>query len=174
MLDALDAGQPDRLGAEPHIPEALGVPAVYITCGTAHTEAPWCEPMPRTTGVRVSEGVRRTAALLLLAVGGTVYAIGCDQGYRLIPDHLKDKRFGLSFAIRQTDPKMIPLGALTVFPRAYRDRVSGRSSRYPPRLRTMREGSRMPGIRAGAPPGTGEMSVRACPDRGGALSTTRS
>ncbi|MBT2398311.1 TIGR04141 family sporadically distributed protein [Streptomyces sp. ISL-100] len=72
-----------------------------------HTEAPWCEPMSRTTAITVTESVRRTAAVLLLAVDGTVYAIGCDQGYRLIPDHLKDKRFGLSFAIRQMDPTMI-------------------------------------------------------------------
>ncbi|WP_416978788.1 TIGR04141 family sporadically distributed protein [Streptomyces sp. T028] len=107
MLDALDHELLDRLGAEPHFPETLGVPAVYITCGMEHTEAPWCEPMSRTTGIMVTESVRRTAAVLLLAVDGTVYAIGCDQGYRLIPDHLKDKRFGLSFAIRQMDPNMI-------------------------------------------------------------------
>jgi uncharacterized protein (TIGR04141 family) len=107
MLDALDAELLDRLGADPHFPEVLGVPAVYITCGMEHTKAPWCEPMSRTTGITVTESVRRTAAVLLLAIDGTVYAIGCDQGYRLIPDHLKDKRFGLSFAIRQMDPNMI-------------------------------------------------------------------
>ncbi|MFJ5724973.1 TIGR04141 family sporadically distributed protein [Streptomyces sp. NPDC093149] len=107
MLDVLDPELLDRLGANLHFPEALGVPAVYITCGMELTEAPWCDPMARTTGVTVTESVRRTAAVLLLAVDGTVYAIGCDQGYRLIPDHLKDKRFGLSFAIRQMDPNMI-------------------------------------------------------------------
>ncbi|MFG3086149.1 TIGR04141 family sporadically distributed protein [Streptomyces antibioticus] len=107
MLYALDLALLDRLGADPHLPEALGVPAVYITCGMEHSEAPWCEPMSRSTGITVSESVRRTAAVLLLAVDGTVYAIGCDQGYRLIPDHLKDKRFGLSFAIRQMDPSLI-------------------------------------------------------------------
>ncbi|MGW2179617.1 TIGR04141 family sporadically distributed protein [Streptomyces sp. NPDC001732] len=107
MLDALDPELLDRLGAGLHFPDALGVPAVYITCGMEHAEAPWCEPMARTTGITVAESVRRTAAVLLLAVDGTVYAIGCDQGYRLVPDHLKDKRFGLSFAIRQMDPKMI-------------------------------------------------------------------
>ncbi|MET7850754.1 TIGR04141 family sporadically distributed protein [Streptomyces avermitilis] len=107
MLDALDHELLDRLGADPHFAEGLGVPAVYITCGMEHTEAPWCEPMSRTTGITVTESVRRTAAVLLLAVDSTVYAIGCDQGYRLIPDHLKDKRFGLSFAIRQMDPNMI-------------------------------------------------------------------
>ncbi|MEU9331769.1 TIGR04141 family sporadically distributed protein [Streptomyces sp. NPDC048290] len=107
MLDALDPALLDSLGVDPHLPEALGVPAVYLTCGMERAEAPWCEPMSRTTGITVSESVRRTAALLLLAVDGTVYAIGCDQGYRLIPDHLKDKRFGLSFAIRQMDPELI-------------------------------------------------------------------
>lgn len=107
MLSALDAELLDGLGAELHVPDALGTPAVYVTCGMERTEAPWCGPMSRTTGITISESVRRTAALLLLAVDGTVYAIGCDQGYRLLPDHLKDKRFGLSFAIRQMDPNMI-------------------------------------------------------------------
>ncbi|GHI97167.1 TIGR04141 family sporadically distributed protein [Streptomyces olivaceus] len=107
MLSALDLDLLDGLGAHLHVPEALGAPAVYITCGMERTEAPWCSPMARTTGVTVSESVRRTAALLVLAVDDTVYAIGCDQGYRLIPEHLKDKRFGLSFAIRQMDPNMI-------------------------------------------------------------------
>ncbi|MER6252848.1 TIGR04141 family sporadically distributed protein [Streptomyces sp. NPDC001584] len=107
MLDALDIELLDKLGAQAHFPDLLGVPAVYITCGIEHAEAPWCAPMSRTTGITVAESVRRTAAVLLLAVDGTVYAIGCDQGYRLIPDRLKDKRFGLSFAIRQMDPTMI-------------------------------------------------------------------
>ncbi|MFK0119518.1 TIGR04141 family sporadically distributed protein [Streptomyces sp. NPDC090994] len=107
MLRALDLELLDGLGAELHEPEALRVPGVYVTCAMERTEAPWCEPMSRTTGITVSESVRRTAALLLLAVDATVYAIGCDQGYRLIPDHLKDKRFGLSFAIRQMDPNLI-------------------------------------------------------------------
>ncbi|WP_086828628.1 TIGR04141 family sporadically distributed protein [Streptomyces sp. NRRL B-24572] len=107
MLDALDHELLDRLGADLHFPHAMAVPAVYITCGMESTEAPWCEPMARTTGITVAESVRRTAALLLLAIDGTVYALGCDQGYRLIPDGLKDRRFGLSFAIRQMDPSMI-------------------------------------------------------------------
>ncbi|TXS71317.1 TIGR04141 family sporadically distributed protein [Streptomyces sp. sk2.1] len=107
MLDALDPELLDRFDADLYLPDALGVPAVYVTCGMEHGEAPWCEPMARTTGITVAENVRRTAAVLLLAVDGTVYAIGCDQGYRLVPDRLKDKRFGLSFAIRQMDPNMI-------------------------------------------------------------------
>lgn len=107
MLDVFDAEALDRRGADVHFPDLIGVPAVYITCGMEIDEAAWCAPMARTTGITVTESVRRTAAVLLLAVDGTVYGIGCDQGYRLIPDHLKDKRFGLSFVIRQMDPTMI-------------------------------------------------------------------
>ncbi|MET9254869.1 TIGR04141 family sporadically distributed protein [Streptomyces sp. NPDC003717] len=107
MLDVFDLDLLDRLGADAHFPEVFGVPAVYITCGMEQDRAPWCPSMARTTGIPVTESVRRTAAVLLLAVDGTVYAIGCDQGYRLIPDRLKDKRFGLSFAVRQMDPNLI-------------------------------------------------------------------
>ncbi|MEU3605989.1 TIGR04141 family sporadically distributed protein [Streptomyces sp. NPDC035033] len=107
MLDVFDAALLDRRAADVHFPDVFGVPAVYVTCGMESDEATWCAPMARTTGIRVTESVRRTAAVLLLAVDGTVYGIGCDQGYRLIPDHLKDKRFGLSFVIRQMDPAAI-------------------------------------------------------------------
>ncbi|MFB6836700.1 TIGR04141 family sporadically distributed protein [Streptomyces sp. NPDC056361] len=107
MLDVFDATSLDRRGADVHFPELIGVPAVYITCGMESAEASWCAPMARTTGIEVTQSVRRTAAVLLLAVDGTVYGIGCDQGYRLVPDHLKDKRFGLSFVIRQMDPAMV-------------------------------------------------------------------
>ncbi|WP_328440966.1 TIGR04141 family sporadically distributed protein [Streptomyces sp. NBC_00444] len=112
MHDALDLDHLAELGAELHVPEVLGVPAVYFTCGMERSEAPWCDNMFRTTGIHVVESVRRTAAVLLLAIDSEVYAVGCDQGYRLIPEHLKDKRFGLSFAIRQIDPNMIR-GAVT-------------------------------------------------------------
>ncbi|MFB8124399.1 TIGR04141 family sporadically distributed protein [Streptomyces bacillaris] len=107
MYDALDHDYLSALGAELHTPDSLGVPAVYLTCGMEQDEAGWCEQMARTTGIPVTEAVRRTAALLLLAVDGQVYAIGCDQGYRLIPEQLKDKRFGLSFAIREIDPTLV-------------------------------------------------------------------
>ncbi|MEV3973655.1 TIGR04141 family sporadically distributed protein [Streptomyces sp. NPDC050698] len=112
MHDALDLNQLTTLGATLHVPETLGVPAVYFTCGMERSEAPWCDNMFRTTGIHVVESVRRTAAVLLLGIDGDVYAVACDQGYRLIPEHLKDKRFGLSFAIRQIDPNMIR-GAVT-------------------------------------------------------------
>lgn len=105
MFDALDIEHLTEIGASIHIADTwMGTPAFLITAGLELGEAEWCAEFARTTGVRVSEEVRRTAALLLIAVDEDVYAIGRDQGYRLIPRHHKDQRFGLSFAIRQIDP----------------------------------------------------------------------
>lgn len=112
MFEALDHEQLDRLGAELHYPEALGVPAVYLTYGKEEAADTWCMPNARTTGIPVFEPVRRTGALLLLAVDSQVYAVTCGNGYRLVPDALKDKRFGLRFAIRMIDPRHIS-GAVT-------------------------------------------------------------
>ncbi|QZL08359.1 TIGR04141 family sporadically distributed protein (plasmid) [Streptomyces sp. BHT-5-2] len=112
MFEALDHEQLDRLGAELHHPDVLGVPAVYLTYGKEEAADTWCAPNARTTGIPVFEPVRRTGALLLLAVDGQVYAVTCGNGYRLVPDALKDKRFGLSFAIRMIDPRHIS-GAVT-------------------------------------------------------------
>ncbi|WP_338702528.1 TIGR04141 family sporadically distributed protein [Streptomyces sp. Q6] len=112
MFEALDHEQLDRLGAELHHPEVLGVPAVYLTYGKEDEADTWCAPNARTTGIPVFEPVRRTGALLLLAVAGQVYAVTCGNGYRMVPDALKDKRFGLRFAIRMIDPRHIS-GAIT-------------------------------------------------------------
>ncbi|MCZ0989531.1 TIGR04141 family sporadically distributed protein [Streptomyces diastatochromogenes] len=100
----------DRLNHwEAHLHDAsagLGVPAVFLRAGK-DCEATWCGVMARTTGIRVAEPKRRTAALLLIAVDGGVYAIAHDEGFRLLPEDIKDPRFGLSFAIRQIDPQQV-------------------------------------------------------------------
>lgn len=108
MYDALDHGQLAALDAQIHFPdERLAAPSLLITAAMANEEASWCREVARTTGVRLVEPVRRTAALLLFAVDGAVYAIGYDQGYRLLPGRVKDQRFGLTFAIRQVDPMQV-------------------------------------------------------------------
>ncbi|MBP8532152.1 TIGR04141 family sporadically distributed protein [Streptomyces sp. MK37H] len=107
MFDALDADQLERVHADFDIPENLGVPAVLITGSFEQPVASWCDEIFRTTGIEVSRPVNRSAALLMLAVDGEVYAIGYDQGFRLVPDRLKDHRFGLSFASRRVDPGRI-------------------------------------------------------------------
>ncbi|WP_414504791.1 TIGR04141 family sporadically distributed protein [Streptomyces sp. NEAU-L66] len=107
MFDALDTNQLERIHAEFDVPENLGVPAVLVTGSFEQHVASWCNEIFRTTGIEVSRPVNRSAGLLMLAVDGNVYAIGYDQGFRLVPDRLKDHRFGLSFASRRVDPGRI-------------------------------------------------------------------
>lgn len=107
MLDALDADHLARVHADFDVPENLGVPAVLVTGSFEQPVASWCDEIFRTTGIEVSRPVNRSAGLLMLAVDGEVYAIGYDQGFRLVPDRLKDHRFGLSFASRRVDPAKI-------------------------------------------------------------------
>ncbi len=107
MFDALDADQLERVHADFDVPENLGVPAVLVTGSFEQPAASWCDEIFRTTGIEVSRPVNRSAGLLMLAVDGEVYAIGYDQGFRLVPDRLKDHRFGLSFASRRVDPAKI-------------------------------------------------------------------
>lgn len=107
MFDALDASQLERVHADFDFPENLGGPAVLVTGSFEQSVASWCDEIFRTTGIEVARPVNRSAGLLMLAVDGEVYAIGYDQGFRLVPDRLKDHRFGLSFASRRVDPTRI-------------------------------------------------------------------
>ncbi len=107
MFDALDTQQLERVDADFDVPEHLGVPAVLVTGSFEQPVASWCDEIFRTTGIEVSRPVNRSAGLLMFAVDGEVYAIGYDQGFRLVPDRLKDHRFGLSFASRRVDPGKI-------------------------------------------------------------------
>ncbi|MCO8308727.1 TIGR04141 family sporadically distributed protein [Streptomyces sp. RKCA744] len=108
MFDVLDPARLEAVDAELHVPEErLGVPALLVTGGFEQPVASWCGEINRTTGCEVSRPVNRSAGLLMLAVDGEVYAIGYDQGFRLVPDQVKDRRFGLSFVIRRVDPAQI-------------------------------------------------------------------
>ncbi|ADI06922.1 hypothetical protein SBI_03801 [Streptomyces bingchenggensis BCW-1] len=108
MFGVLDPTRLDAVGAELDFPgEWLGVPALLVTGSFAQPVASWCGEINRTTGCEVSRPVNRSAGLLMLAVDGEVYAIGYDQGFRLVPDRVKDRRFGLGFVIRRVDPAQI-------------------------------------------------------------------
>ncbi|MFF3914625.1 TIGR04141 family sporadically distributed protein [Streptomyces sp. NPDC001852] len=108
MFDVLDPERLAAVDAELAFPEErLGVPALLVTGSFEQQVASWCSEINRTTGCAVSRPVNRSAGLLMLAVDGEVYAIGYDQGFRLVPDRVKDRRFGLGFVIRRVDPAQI-------------------------------------------------------------------
>jgi uncharacterized protein (TIGR04141 family) len=100
---------------------ALGVPALRLTAGMSLAKAPWCPIVERITRQPVDMPKRRTAGLIVLAVDGEVYAAGFDEGFRMVPDHLFDPRFGLSFAIRRVDPEHLRSVATSEFGRSRTD-----------------------------------------------------
>ncbi|MCZ4103424.1 TIGR04141 family sporadically distributed protein [Streptomyces sp. H39-C1] len=107
MFDALDPSRLEAVDAALDFPEQMGVPAMLVTGSFEQPVANWCEEIYRTTGCEVSRPVNRSAGLLMFAVDSEVYAIGYDQGFRLVSDRLKDQRFGLSFATRRVNPSQI-------------------------------------------------------------------
>ncbi|MEV8015310.1 DUF6119 family protein [Streptomyces sp. NPDC086554] len=107
MRTALDGDQLDGWDAQLHdASHGTGVPSVLLVGGKG-AEASWCGSVERSSGIRAPEFKRRTAALQLMAIDGEVYAVGHDDGFRLLPDELKDRSFGLSFVIRQIDPQQV-------------------------------------------------------------------
>lgn len=76
--------------------------------GSFRTSAEGRHLLAVTTGAAIPEHEnRRSAELVLIAVDGAVYAYGYGEGWRLIPDEKKDRRFGLQFGIRCLDPEQI-------------------------------------------------------------------
>jgi uncharacterized protein (TIGR04141 family) len=107
LTEALGADRLDGIGADPEPINIAGSPALWIDGQFSAQVAEWCADASRTTGLDVSYGNTHSAGLLLIAVDGTVYAIGYGGGHRLIPDALTDPRFGLRFAVRRLDPEQI-------------------------------------------------------------------
>ncbi|MEV0590857.1 TIGR04141 family sporadically distributed protein [Nonomuraea cavernae] len=105
MCDALDMAQLISISADLEIlTDEFGVPAILIDGVFAKTEASWYADLRRTSRRQVSRPCVNPASLLMFALDDEVYAIGYGLGHHLIADRLKDKRFGLRFAIRQVNP----------------------------------------------------------------------
>ena len=56
-----------------------------------------------TTGLDLAYTDCRSAGVLLLGVDEAAYAMSYGNGHLLVPDELKDQRFGLRFLIRRLD-----------------------------------------------------------------------
>ena len=56
-----------------------------------------------TTGLDVAYTDCRSAGVLLLEVDQVAYAMTYGNGHLLVPDELKDQRFGLRFLVRRLD-----------------------------------------------------------------------
>jgi uncharacterized protein (TIGR04141 family) len=93
----------DERHADVEFIEIAGVPAIWIGIQDEEKQAEWLGDAAATTGLDLSYRERRAGGLLLLGIDGTAYALSYGTGYLLIPDELKDERFGLGFLIRRLD-----------------------------------------------------------------------
>lgn len=85
-----------------------GAPAVVLATQVSAAEAEWCRDMSATTGLDITYETQRSSGLILIAVDGVVYAFGYGaSGHHLIPEELKDHRFGVQYTIRTIDPAEI-------------------------------------------------------------------
>jgi uncharacterized protein (TIGR04141 family) len=97
----------DERHADVEFIEVAGVPAIWIGIQDEEKKAEWLGDAATTTGLDLSYSERRAGGLLLLGIDGTAYALSFGNGYLLIPDELKDERFGLSFLIRRLDSDQV-------------------------------------------------------------------
>lgn len=107
MFDALIGEQLDEISADLKTIQIDGAPALWVAGQTQRPVASWCDDASVTTGLRIVYGDQRSAGLLMLAVDGATYALGYGDGHRLIPDELKEPRFGLRFAVRRLNPEQV-------------------------------------------------------------------
>ena len=111
MFDAYDtyvsARKLDEMGADIQFLDVGGVPAIWIGIQDVNDTASWCADAAVTTGLELAYTDCRSSGVLLLGVDGTAYAMSYGAGHLLIPDELKDLRFGLRFLIRRLDSDQV-------------------------------------------------------------------
>ena len=107
MFDAytayVSAQQLDELSAQLEFIDVAGAPAIWIGVQATSDLAGWCADATLTTGLDLAYTDCRSAGVLLLGVDEVAYAMSYGSGHLLVPDELKDQRFGLRFLIRRLD-----------------------------------------------------------------------
>lgn len=108
ILDLLDAALLDSLEAEIDFPDyGPGITAIFIQAHWPILQASWCEQAAATAGVPVRKTQQDAGALLIVSVDGDVYVLVYGEGHRLVPDGLKDRRFGIAYVARTIDPEKV-------------------------------------------------------------------
>lgn len=107
MFDAFAEDEKIRDLEEPQITKVADAPAIWFEAQEDEDTSSWCADAAVTTGLDIRCKDRRSGGLLVLGVDGTAYALSYGNGYKLIPDGLKDERFGMSFLIRRLDARQV-------------------------------------------------------------------
>ena len=93
-----------ELGAYPDLTDVDGQPAIWTGFQGPTRLATWCPDAAITTGLPMPYQAAHAGGVLLFVVDGAVYEISYGSGRHLIPDEVRDQRFGLRFLIRCLDP----------------------------------------------------------------------
>lgn len=107
LLDVFNLAQLDERGATLEVTQVGGIQALFLHSAFVLDEASWCSDARATTKSTVCYDEKRSGALLVFVLDGSAYALGYGQGHRMIPEHLKDPRFGLCFVARRLDPDAV-------------------------------------------------------------------
>jgi uncharacterized protein (TIGR04141 family) len=97
----------DAVHATLTVIDVAGEPAILIGVQGEESACDWCPDAATTTGLDMPYTDSRAGAVLFLAVDGVVYAMTYGSGHTLVPDELKDSRFGLSFTSRGVNPDQL-------------------------------------------------------------------
>lgn len=98
----------DERRADVEFIDVNGASSIWIGIQDDEEPSEWLADAAVTTGLAMTPyTVRRSGGVLLLGIDGTAYAMSYGNGYLLIPDELKDQRFGLQFLIRRLNPDQV-------------------------------------------------------------------
>lgn len=103
LFDSLAEHESMRQLEPPELVEIAGCPGLFFGKQEPVGTASWCADAAITTGLPLAYNTCRSGGLLILGVDGVAYARAYDRGYLMLPDGLRDQRFGLSFLIRSLD-----------------------------------------------------------------------
>lgn len=103
----VSARELDERRADVRFLDLAGAPAIWIGVQEDEESAEWLADAAVTTGLDLTYTERRSGGVLLLGIDDDAYAMSYGNGYLLIPDELKDQRFGLRFLIRRLDADQV-------------------------------------------------------------------
>lgn len=106
IFNATAAGRLAESGMDFVLMELAGAPGILYFRQHPTTDTSWCARLSQLCGVTLDLTRHDSEALLIVAVGEYVYAVGFGRGYRAIIDAI-EPGFGLRCALRLIDPLQV-------------------------------------------------------------------
>lgn len=106
MFDATASGRLAAPDVDVEEIEIAGAPAILYFRQHPQAKTGWCPGLSRLTGVPLALMRQDAEAVLVVAVGDSVYALTFGQGYLSVND-VRERGFGLRCALRVVDPGQV-------------------------------------------------------------------